>query len=35
LKGAIGDAINALMAGAGQNLQMILEKLRLFLWPGY
>ena len=31
LKGTIGDAINALMAGAGQNLRMILNKLRLLL----
>ena len=31
LKGTIGDAINALMAGAGQNLRMLLEKLRLLL----
>lgn len=29
LQGAIGDAINALMAGAGQNLRMILKRLRL------
>ena len=33
LKGAIGDAMNALMAGAGQNLRMILKRLRLlFAW---
>lgn len=33
LKGTLGDAINALMAGAGQNLRMILKKLRLlFAW---
>lgn len=31
LKGTIGDAINALMAGTGQNLRMILNKLRLLL----
>jgi IS5 family transposase len=31
LKGRLGDAINALMAGAGQNLRMILKKLRLLL----
>ena len=31
LKGTLGDAINALMAGAGQNLRMILNKLRLLL----
>jgi IS5 family transposase len=29
LKGRLGDAINALMAGVGQNLRMILKKLRL------
>ena len=33
LKGRIGDAINAMMAGAGQNLRMILKRLRLlFAW---
>jgi IS5 family transposase len=33
LQGRVGDAINALMAGAGQNLRMILKKLRLlFAW---
>jgi len=31
LQGSLGDAINALMAGAGQNLRMILKKLRLLL----
>ena len=31
LRGTIGDAINALMAGAGQNPRMILNKLRLLL----
>jgi len=31
LKGPLGDAINALMAGTGQNLRMILKKLRLLL----
>ena len=29
LKGRLGDVINALMAGAGQNLRMILKRLRL------
>ncbi len=29
LKGRLGDAINALMAGVGQNLRMILKRLRL------
>ncbi len=36
LKGTLGDAINAVMAGVGQNLRLILRKLRLlfgyFLW---
>jgi IS5 family transposase len=30
LKGAAGDAINALLTGAGHNLRKILRKLRLF-----
>jgi IS5 family transposase len=30
LKGALGDAINAVLCGAGHNLRMILRKLRLF-----
>ncbi|MGU7776310.1 IS5 family transposase [Burkholderia sp. MR1-5-21] len=30
LKGALGDAIHAVMCGAGHNLRMILRKLRLF-----
>ena len=30
LKGALGDAIHAVLCGAGQNLRMILRKLRLF-----
>lgn len=29
LKVRLGDAINALMAGVGQNLRLILKKLRL------
>lgn len=29
LKGAVGDAINALLTGAGHNLRKILKKLRL------
>jgi IS5 family transposase len=30
LKGALGDALHAVMCGAGHNLRMILAKLRLF-----
>ncbi|ADG20769.1 IS5 family transposase [Paraburkholderia atlantica] len=30
LKGALGDAMHAVLCGAGQNLRMILRKLRLF-----
>jgi len=30
LKGALGDAIHAVMCGAGHNLRMILKKLRFF-----
>ena len=30
LKGALGDAINAVLCGAGHNLRMILRKLRCF-----
>ncbi|CAG4920642.1 IS5 family transposase [Paraburkholderia gardini] len=30
LKGALGDAMNAVLCGAGHNLRMILRKLRLF-----
>jgi IS5 family transposase len=30
LKGALGDAIHAVLCGAGHNLRMILRKLRLF-----
>ena len=30
LKGAVGDAIHAVMCGAGHNLRMILRKLRFF-----
>ncbi|MDW9248315.1 hypothetical protein C7S13_4773 [Burkholderia cepacia] len=29
LKGALGDAIHAVLCGAGHNLRMILRKLRL------
>lgn len=30
LKGAVGDAMNALLCGAGHNMRKILKKLRLF-----
>jgi IS5 family transposase len=30
LKGALGDALHAVMCGAGHNLRLILAKLRLF-----
>ncbi|CBW77415.1 Transposase (plasmid) [Mycetohabitans rhizoxinica HKI 454] len=30
LKGVLGDAIHAVLCGAGHNLRMILRKLRLF-----
>ena len=30
LKGALGDALHAVMCGAGHNLRMILAKLRFF-----
>ncbi|MCG1038411.1 IS5/IS1182 family transposase, partial [Mycetohabitans sp. B7] len=30
LKGTLGDAIHAVLCGAGHNLRMILRKLRLF-----
>ncbi len=30
IKGALDDAIHAVMCGAGHNLRMILRKLRLF-----
>ena len=30
LKGVEGDAMNALLCGAGHNLRKILKKLRLF-----
>jgi IS5 family transposase len=33
LKGALGDAMNAVLCGAGHNLRILLRKLRLFwLW---
>lgn len=30
LKGTLGDAIHAVLCGAGYNVRMILRKLRLF-----
>ena len=30
LKGAIGDALHAVLCGAGHNLRIIMRKLRLF-----
>ena len=30
LKGSLGDALNAVLCGAGHNLRMILRALRLF-----
>lgn len=30
LKGALGDAMHAVLCGAGHNLRMILRRLRLF-----
>ncbi|MGF6537310.1 hypothetical protein OKW32_000596 [Paraburkholderia youngii] len=30
LKGALGDAMHAVLCGAGHNLRMILRTLRLF-----
>jgi IS5 family transposase len=30
LKGTLGDAVHALLCGAGHNIRMILRKLRLF-----
>jgi IS5 family transposase len=33
LKGALGDAMNAALCGAGHNLRIILRRLKLFwLW---
>jgi IS5 family transposase len=32
LLGTLGDAINALLCGAGHNLRLILKKLRAKLW---
>lgn len=33
LKGALGDALNAVLCGAGHNLRLIINKLRA-CWPG-
>ena len=30
LKGALGDALHAVMCGVGHNMRMLLRKLRLF-----
>ena len=30
LKGTLGDALNAVLCGAGHNLRMILRAIRLF-----
>lgn len=30
LKGSLGDALNAVLCGAGYNLRMILRAIRLF-----
>ena len=32
LKGALGDALHAVLCGAGHNLRLLMKKLRL-LWP--
>lgn len=32
LKGEVGDKINAVLCGAGQNLRLILKRLRALLW---
>jgi len=33
LKGTLGDAMNALLVGAGHNIRLLLRKLRLFFVP--
>ena len=35
VKGTTGDAMNALLAGAGHNLRLILRKLRLLFASGW
>jgi IS5 family transposase len=32
LKGELGDAMHAILCGAGHNIRMILRRLRIF-WP--
>jgi len=32
LKGALGDALHAVLCGAGHNVRLLMKKLRL-LWP--
>ena len=32
LKGALGDALHAVLCGAGHNIRLLMKKLRL-LWP--
>ena len=31
LKGEIGDALHAILCGAGHNIRLILRRLRIFL----
>jgi IS5 family transposase len=31
LKGELGDALNAILCGAGHNIRLILRQLRIFL----
>ena len=33
LKGTLGDAMNALLVGAGHNIRLLLRRLRLFFIP--
>jgi IS5 family transposase len=33
LKGVIGDALHAVLCGAGHNVRLLLKKLRLFCPP--
>jgi IS5 family transposase len=34
LKGEVGDAMHAILCGAGHNIRMILRRLRIF-WPHF
>jgi IS5 family transposase len=34
LKGELGDALHAILCGAGHNIRMILRRLRIF-WPHF